>query len=167
MLTPDTPEILTVPVKVSLRVSDSSGGEVTGDLTLMILPRQSVKAADTPSGSPTAPANLSPKLLAFGADKTIVQVGETITLWAYVTDPDGDEPIYYDWHASAGDIQNKKETAILNTSGVTSSKIIVVLTISDGRGGKTSQQMPIDVRSISAPAASPSPVPNPTEIKDQ
>lgn len=160
------PRQTAVPVKVSLRVNDSSGGEVTGDITLMILPRQSAKATDAPSTTPAPPANHSPKLEAFVADKTIIQAGEAITLWAYVTDPDGDAPIFYDWHASAGDIQNKKETAILNTSGVTSSKIIVVLTISDGRGGKTSQQMPIDVRSISPPAASPSPVPHPTEVKD-
>jgi hypothetical protein len=147
-------------------VNDSSGGEVTGDITLMILPRQSTRAADTSLSTPTPQANHSPKLEAFVADKTIIQPGETITLWAYVTDPDGDEPIYYDWRASAGDIQNKKETAILNTSGITSSKIIVVLTISDGRGGRTSQQMPIDVQSISPPIASPSPVPQPTELKD-
>lgn len=153
----------TVPIKISLRVSDSSGGTVTGDIPLMIRPTQ---AAATATPVTPAPANHSPKLEAFVADKTIVQAGENITLWAYVTDPDGDAPIFYDWQASAGDIQNKKETAILNTAGITSSKIIVVLTISDGHGGKTSQQMPIDVRSISASTASPSPVPQPTAVKD-
>ena len=70
------------------------------------------------------------------------------------------------WRVSAGDIQNKGQTAVINTSGVTSSKIIVTLTVSDGRGGSTKQQMPIDVRSVSAPTPSPSPSPQPTEVKD-
>jgi len=55
---------------------------------------------------------------------------------------------------------------MLSTLGITSSKIIVVLTVSDGHGGRTSQQMPIDVRTIAVPAAAPSPTPHATEIKD-
>ena len=157
------PKLTAVPIKVSLRVNDENGGEVTGDLTLMILPKQVVKNLE-PVAIPPPQANHSPKLEAFVADKTTVQAGETITLWAYVTDPDGDD-LVYDWRTSAGDIQNKRETAILNTAGITSSKVIVVLTIFDPRGGKTSQQMPIDVR-LAAPATSPAPSPGPTEAKD-
>ena len=161
------PKQIAVPLKVSLRVNDSSGGAVTGDITLMLLPKQSAGTANAPMVTPTPPPNHSPRLEAFVADKTTVQPGETITLWAYVTDPDGDEPIFYDWRASGGDIQNKRETAILTTSGITSSKIIVILTINDGHGGKTSQQMPIDVRSVSTSTASPSPAPQATQVKDQ
>jgi hypothetical protein len=101
------------------------------------------------------PPNHSPKLEAFGADKTVVQVGESIRLWALVTDPDGDAPLYYDWRVSAGDIQDKNETAILITAGITVSEVIVLLTISDGRGGRTSQKMFLDIKSASASTPSP------------
>ena len=158
------PKLTAVPIKVSLIVNDGNGGAVTGDLTLMILPKQVVKSPEPVAVTPP-PANHSPKLEAFVADKTIVQAGETITLWAYVTDQDGDDLIY-DRRTSAGEIQNKHETAILNTAGITSSKVIVILTILDPRGGKTSQQMPIDVKLAAAPAISPSPSPTASEVKD-
>jgi hypothetical protein len=158
------PKLTAVPIKLSLRVNDGNGGAVTGDVTLMILPKQ---AGKTPEPVATTPpqANHSPKLEAFVADKTTAQAGDTITLWAYVTDQDGDD-LVYGWRTSAGDIQNKRETAILNTSGITSSKVIVTLTVFDPRGGKTSQQMPIDVRLAAAPTPVVSPSPAPTEVRD-
>lgn len=159
------PRAIAVPIKVWVRVDDGSGGEVTGDITLMILSKQTARTADVSNIPPASPANHSPKLLAFVADKTIVQAGETITLLAFVDDPDEGDPIFYDWRTSAGDIQNKGQTAVLNTSGVTLPKLFVTLTVSDGHGGVTKQQMPIDVRTVSALTPSPSPSPHPTEVK--
>ena len=159
------PRAIAVPIKVWVRVDDGSGGQVTGDITLMVLSKQAARAADVPINTPTPAPNHSPKLLSFVADKTIVQAGETITLLALVDDPDEGDPVFYDWRTSAGDIQNKGQTAVLNTSGITLPKIFVTLTVSDGHGGVTKQQMPIDVRSVSAAMPSPSPSPHPTEAK--
>jgi hypothetical protein len=148
------PKASAVPVKISLRVDDGNGGEVMGDITIMVLPKHFAATRDGISAN-LPPPNHSPKLEAFGADKTVVQVGESIRLWALVTDPDGDAPLYYDWRVSAGDIQDKNETAILITAGITVSEVIVLLTISDGRGGRTSQKMFLDIKSASASTPSP------------
>jgi|GEM_PF-6775978 len=156
------PRTTAVPLKVSLRVTDSNGGEVMGDITLMVIPRQ-LANAPTATSTPPPPPNHSPKLEAFGADKTTVELGETVRLWALVTDADGDSPIFYDWRASAGEIQDKNETAILNTTGVTTSEVIVILTVNDGKGGRTSQKMFLTVKN--PPVATGSPTPSPVQTK--
>jgi hypothetical protein len=155
------PRAVAVPVKIWVRVDDGIAEPVLGDITLMILPKEPARTADR---TPTLPTNHLPKLVAFVADKTIIQAGETIILQAFVDDPDEGDPTFYDWKTSAGDIQSKGPTAFLNTSGITLPKIFVTLTVSDGHG-VTKQQMPIDVRSVSTPTPSPSPSPHPTEVK--
>jgi hypothetical protein len=145
-----------VPIKISLRVDDGNGGEVMGDITIIVLPRSFAATRDGLSAN-LPPPNHAPKLEAFGADRTVVQIGESIRLWALVTDPDGDAPLYYDWRASAGDIQDKNETAILSTAGITVSEVVVLLTISDGHGGRTSQKMFLDIKTPSASTAPPAP----------
>jgi hypothetical protein len=124
----------------------------------VVLPKNSVTAKNENVSSPTPP-NRPPKLEAFMADKTTIDSGEPVRLWAFVTDADGDAPIYYDWRASAGDIQNKNETAMLTTVGIDSPEVIVFLTVSDGRGGRTSQRLFVKVRNTPALTASPSPAP--------
>jgi hypothetical protein len=130
---------------------------VMGDITLMVISRQIVNG--TTAATMPAPPNHSPKLEAFGADKTTVEAGESVRLWALVTDADGDSPIFYDWRASAGDIQDKNETAILNTTGVTTSEVIVILTVNDGKGGRTSQKMFLTVKQPAIANGSPAPSP--------
>lgn len=152
------PRVAAVPLKIYLRVRDSNGGEVMDDITINVLPRASA-GSRTESTSNAPPPNHAPKFEAFGADKTSIQPGEPVRLWAFVTDADGDSPLYYDWRASAGDIQNKNETAILTTTGINTSEIIIFLTVGDGRGGRTSQRLFVKVRDLPAPAASPSPSP--------
>jgi len=155
------PRATAVPLKISLRVTDKNGGEVMGDITLMVIPRQLANASTVSSTPP--PPNHSPKLEAFGADKTTVEAGESVRLWALVTDADGDSPIFYDWRASAGEIQDKNETAILNTTGVVTPEVIVILTVNDGKGGRTSQKMFLTVKN--PPVATGSPSPSPAQPK--
>lgn len=145
-----------VPVKVTLRVSDSHGGEVSGDLTIMILPRQFSSA--TPA-SPEVKPNHSPKLEFLTADNLTVETGEQVKLWAFVTDPDGDSPLYYDWKASSGEIINKGDTAVFNTAGVDAGQKIITVTISDGHGGSTSQKLFVTVETNAKKTATPSATP--------
>jgi hypothetical protein len=159
------PQAAAVPLKIHLRLNDGNGGEVMGDITIMVLPRNSA-ALRNESVSNLPPPNRAPKLEAFMADKTTIDPGESVRLWAFVTDADGDSPIYYDWRASAGDIQNKNETAILTTTGINSPEVIIVLTVGDGRGGRTSQKLFVKVRDTPGPAASPSPSPVQAKTKD-
>ena len=158
------PRAAPLPVKIYLRVNDGNGGEVMGDITINVLPRNSAATrTDSPNNVP--PPNRAPKLEAFMADKTTIDPGEPVRLWAFVTDADGDSPIYYDWRASDGDIQNKNETAILTTTGINTSEVIIFLTVGDGRGGRTSQRLFVKVRNTPAPT-SPSPSPVQAKTKD-
>jgi hypothetical protein len=155
--------IAPVPVKIYVKVSDGNGGEVMDDITINVLPKDSAGIRTESTNYPPAP-NRAPKLEAFMADKTLIDPGEPVRLWAFVTDADGDSPIYYDWRASAGDIQNKNETAILTTTGINTPEVVVFLTVGDGRGGRTSQRLFVKVRNTPVPVASPSP--SPVQAKD-
>jgi hypothetical protein len=150
------PQAAAVPVQIYLTVNDGNGGEVMGDITIMVLPKNPAGPRNE-SVSNLFPPKRPPKLQAFMADKTTIDAGEPVRLWAFVTDADGDAPIYYDWKASAGNIQNRNETAILTTNGIDPQEVIVFLTVSDGRGGRTSQRLFVKVRNP-AVTASPTPV---------
>jgi hypothetical protein len=152
-----------VPVKVTLRVSDGHGGEVTGDLTIMILPRPTSSAPSTPSVTEVKP-NHSPKLEFFTADNLTVEIDEPVKLWVFATDPDGDAPLYYDWKVSAGEIINKGDTAVFNTAGIDPGQKIIILTISDGHGGSTSQKLFVIVKEKAKKTAPPSPTASPDPL---
>lgn len=152
------PRAASVALKIYLRVNDGNGGEVMADITIMVLPKDSA-GTRSESAINLPPPNRAPKLEAFMADKTTIDPGEPVHLWALVTDADGDSPIYYDWRASAGDIQDKNEAAILTTTGINASEVIIFLTVGDGHGGQTSQKLFVKVRNSPAPTASPSPSP--------
>jgi hypothetical protein len=152
-----------VPLKIYVRVIDKNGGEVVGDITMMVLPRDSAGNRNE-SANNLPPPNHAPKLEAFMADKTTIDPGEAVRLWALVTDADDDSPIYYDWRASAGEIQNKNETALLTTNGINTSEVIIFLTVGDGRGGRTSQKLFVKVRETPASAAA-SPLASPVQTK--
>jgi hypothetical protein len=154
-----------VPLKIYVRVIDENGGEVVGDITMMVLPRDSAGNRNESANS-LLPPNHAPKLEAFMADKTTIDPGEAVRLWALVTDADNDSPIYYDWRASAGEIQNKNETALLTTNGINTSEVIIFLTVGDGRGGRTSQKLFVKVRETPAAAASPSASPAQTKANE-
>ncbi len=159
-----SPRLTAVPVKITLRVSDRDGGDVMGDITIMVLPRNFAPTRDGAQVTPPRP-NRSPKLEAFGADKTNIRAGESVRLWALVSDADDDSPLYYNWKTNAGEIQDLNETAILKTTGITISEVIVVLTISDGHGGQTSQKIFLSILNTPEVNASPLPSPSPTQPK--
>jgi hypothetical protein len=147
------PRTAPVPVKIYVKVSDSNGGEVMDDITINVLPKD---AAGIRPDTHLPPPNRAPKLESFTADKTEIDPGEPVRLWAFVTDADGDSPIYYNWRASAGEIENRNETAILTTTGISTPEVIVFLTVGDNRGGQTSQRLFVKIRNLPVPAASPS-----------
>jgi hypothetical protein len=159
------PRAAPVPLKIYVKVSDGNGGEVMDDITINVLPKDSA-AVRTESAHNLPPPNRAPKLEAFMADKTIIDPGEPVRLWAFVTDADGDSPIYYEWKASGGDIQNRNETALLTTTGINTPEVIVFLTVGDNRGGRTSQRLFVKVRNTSVPTASPSPSPVQSKAND-
>ncbi len=73
-----------------------------------------------------------------------VASGSSIELRAKATDPDGDK-LNYTWTASAGSVSGAGETATYNAAGVSAGSYTVTVTVDDGRGGKASCTMTINV----------------------
>lgn len=72
-----------------------------------------------------------------------VASGSSVQLRANATDPDGDT-LNYSWSASGGSVSGA-ETATYNAAGVNAGSYTVTLTVDDGRGGKASCTMTVNV----------------------
>ncbi|MBI3949473.1 MAG: hypothetical protein HY314_03355 [Acidobacteria bacterium] len=103
-------------------------------------------------------ANHSPVVTAFDASSTSIQAGQPVTFTVNGTDPDGDQLIY-EWASSAGQIVGDGRQATLDTSdmyGTTGSVLVTVsLRMTDQRGGITSGQKVITVKSPGTPEPPP------------
>jgi outer membrane protein OmpA-like peptidoglycan-associated protein len=73
-----------------------------------------------------------------------VASGGTIELRARAADPDGDK-LTYSWSATGGTVTGSGETATFNASGVKAGSYAVTVTVDDGRGGKASCSMTVNV----------------------
>ena len=73
-----------------------------------------------------------------------VASGGSIELRAKASDPDGDR-LNYSWSSTAGSVRGSGETATFSASGVTAGSYSVTVTADDGRGGKSSCSMTINV----------------------
>jgi hypothetical protein len=150
-----------MPINVTLRVTGSYGGEISGYLTIMLLPREFQSGVGTgvsPTSTPVKP-NHSPKLEFFTADRLTAERGEEVKLWVFATDADGDAPLYYDWRTSSGEILNKGDTAVFNTASAEPGRQTITVTISDGHGGTTSQKLFVSIQQTGSKNVSPSPTP--------
>ena len=68
----------------------------------------------------------------------------SIDLRAKASDPDGDK-LNYDWSATGGSVVGNGDTAAFNASGVKAGSYAVTVTVNDGRGGKASCSMTVNV----------------------
>jgi outer membrane protein OmpA-like peptidoglycan-associated protein len=73
-----------------------------------------------------------------------VASGGTIELRAKAADRDGDK-LNYSWTATGGAVSGSGETATFNASGVKAGSYSVTATVDDGRGGKASCSMTVNV----------------------
>jgi len=73
-----------------------------------------------------------------------VASGGSIELRAKAADPDGDR-LNYSWSATGGSVNGTGETATFNASGVKAGSYTVTVTVDDGRGGKASCSMTVNV----------------------
>jgi hypothetical protein len=92
-----------------------------------------------PTGPPVPPVtppppNIPPNvtLVVIGGASGVPQ-GQTVSLRANGTDPDGDS-LRYGWQTSAGNIQDHGQTATLDTSSIPAGPVTVTVTVDDGRG---------------------------------
>jgi hypothetical protein len=157
------PQDTAIPLKIFLTVSDGHSTPLLNDITIMVLPRQ-VSGKSGESGGRAQQTNHAPRFERFSLSKNLVDEGESVELRAEAIDPDGNLPLYYDWTTTAGAIQYNRGTAILNTSGVSSSDVEVTLIVTDGVGGRTSLRTTITVRP--RPNKSPSSSPSPPTVRE-
>jgi outer membrane protein OmpA-like peptidoglycan-associated protein len=73
-----------------------------------------------------------------------VASGSSIDLRARANDPDKDR-LNYTWSATAGAVNGSGETATFNAAGVSAGSYTVTVTVDDGRGGKASCSMTVNV----------------------
>jgi outer membrane protein OmpA-like peptidoglycan-associated protein len=73
-----------------------------------------------------------------------VASGNTIELRARAEDPDGDK-LNYSWSTTSGSVNGNGETATFDASGVKAGSYTVTETVDDGRGGKASCSMTVNV----------------------
>jgi outer membrane protein OmpA-like peptidoglycan-associated protein len=73
-----------------------------------------------------------------------VASGGSIELRARAADPDGDK-LNYSWSSTGGAVSGSGETATFNATGVTAGSYTVTVTVDDGRGGKASCSMTVNV----------------------
>jgi outer membrane protein OmpA-like peptidoglycan-associated protein len=73
-----------------------------------------------------------------------VASGGSIELRARATDPDGDK-LSYTWSATGGSVSGTGETATFDATGVRAGSYTVTATVDDGRGGKSSCSMTVNV----------------------
>jgi outer membrane protein OmpA-like peptidoglycan-associated protein len=73
-----------------------------------------------------------------------VASGGSIELSAKAADPDGDK-LTYTWTATGGSVSGSGESATYNASGVKAGSYTVTVTVDDGRGGKASCSMTVNV----------------------
>jgi tetratricopeptide (TPR) repeat protein len=94
-----------------------------------------------------------PPSVVLSADREQINWGESVQLFANANDPDGDE-IRYSWSTTHGDLQGEGPVVTLRTSGMTMSselvRVTVTVTVSDPRGGSSSDSRTLIVRSAPA-----------------
>lgn len=73
-----------------------------------------------------------------------VASGGSIDLRAKASDPDGDN-LTYTWSSTGGSVSGSGATATFNATGVTAGSYTVTVSVADGRGGKASCSMTVNV----------------------
>jgi hypothetical protein len=156
------PQTNFAPVKVTLIIKDPSGNSVSDDIVINVVPKQPLKNAK--DGLMPSPESLNnpPILVVLQPDRSIVEVGEPVKLEAIATDPNNDKLIY-EWDSSKGNIEGGGPSITLTTVGIDpkhdSDRVIVTLTVRDGRGASASGKAIINVLAIPKLKR---PVPSPT-----
>jgi len=121
-MAPDIPGTYAITVKVT----DSRGGEATMQLTVDVL------------------ANHPPVIESLTAEPSLVRQGKTSTIECVASDPDSDE-LSYLWSAATGNISGQG-SAVTWTAHNTCGTYVITVTVSDSRGGEASEELDITVR---------------------
>ena len=119
---PDMPGAYTITVKVA----DGKGGEASEQLNMDVL------------------INQAPVIESLIAEPSVVNQGENAIIECVASDPDGDT-LVYEWSAAKGNISGQGATITWTAPNICDDYIIKV-TVSDTRGGETSEELKIKVK---------------------
>lgn len=99
--------------------------------------------APPPAPQPPPPAN-RPPIVRAQCDPCTVPPGGSVTVRAEASDPDGD-PLTYRWTAPTGKLATPAERQTGWTAGTQEGTVPVTVTVEDGKGGKASDTVNIQV----------------------
>ena len=92
----------------------------------------------------TSSGNQSPVIQSLTANPPAITIGSSCTLTVEAIDPDND-PLAYQWSASAGDIIGQGATVRYTASFCCTGSNRITVTVKDNRGGSTSRSIDIEV----------------------
>lgn len=137
-----------VSINVGDEVNETQGNfEATLGLGFVFGPGSS-EIVESP---PPPPANRAP-MVSIASDRSEILPGESVTLRATASDPDGD-PLTYAWSTTSGRVTGSGATATLDFSGVTApATATVTVRVSDGRGLSASDNTSVRLLEPTRPA---------------
>ena len=96
------------------------------------------------SSTPAPSANRSPTVTATCNPSCTVQTGQTTTLVATASDPDGDS-LTYQWTAPLGSFSNSTIATTVYTATAQTGTVTATITVQDGRGGSATATVTLQV----------------------
>lgn len=139
--------------RVTVVVSDGSGGETTVSFNVTVLPE--------PSPTPNQPPLINP------IEDQVVQVDETITVFVQATDPEGFRPFIASALSASDEIAKVAPdgSGNLAVTGVSPGEVIITVVVDDGFGGQATTAFLVTVPNLPTPTPNLPPVVQP--IPDQ
>ncbi len=112
---------------ITVSITDSKGGEVTGHLTILV-----------------EMDNHPPAVESLTAEPSVVKQAMSTKIECVASDPDGDE-LSYRWATTRGAISGQGPV-IIWTAPNSCGDYVVTVTVADGRGGEATKELTIKVK---------------------
>ena len=113
------------------------------DVTCTVTNGDNLSASATSKGTIRERPNQAPTISCQTATVSVAS-GANIQLRATASDPDGDK-LAYNWSSPVGAVGGSSDTTTFNASGVRAGSYTVTVGVDDGRGGKASCNMTVNV----------------------
>ena len=104
---------------------------------------RAIYGGSSPAPTPAPPSNRPPSVTAT-CNPCTVPAGQTTTLNASGSDPDGDS-LSYQWSASQGSFNNANAASAVWTAPVQTGAVTATVTVQDGRGGRATASVTLQV----------------------